>query len=54
MDKNNRPTKEEYYLEIAKAVSKRSPCIRRRYGAIIVKDDTIVSTGYNGPARKVL
>ena len=36
------------------AVSKRSPCIRRKYGAIIVKDDTIVSTGYNGPARKVI
>lgn len=51
---NNRPSKEEYYLDIAKAVCKRSPCIRRRYGAIIVKDDTIVSTGYNGPARKVL
>lgn len=50
----HRPSKEEYYLEIAKAVSKRSPCIRRRYGAIIVKDDTIVSTGYNGSARKVI
>lgn len=56
MDKvsNTRPSKEEYYLDIAKAVCKRSPCVRRRYGAIIVKDDTIVSTGYNGPARKVL
>ena len=43
--------KERYYLEIAKAVALRSPCIRRKYGAIIVKNDSIVSTGYNGPAR---
>ena len=46
-----RISKEEYYLEIAKAVALRSPCLRRKYGAIIVKNDTIVSTGYNGPAR---
>jgi dCMP deaminase len=48
---NQRISKEEYYLEIAKAVCKRSPCIRRKYGAIIVKNDTIISTGYNGPVR---
>ncbi len=47
----NRPSKDEYYLNIAKAVSLRSPCLRRRFGAIIVVNDTIVSTGYNGPAR---
>ncbi len=46
-----RPSKDEYYLEIAKAVALRSPCLRRKYGSIIVKDDVIVSTGYNGPAR---
>lgn len=46
-----RPSKDIYYLEIAKAVSRRSPCIRARYGAIIVKNDAIVSTGYNGPVR---
>ena len=46
-----RLSKEEYYLGIAKAVASRSPCLRRKYGAIIVKNDTIVSTGYNGPAR---
>jgi len=46
-----RISKEEYYLEIAKAVALRSPCLRRKYGAIIVKNDAIVSTGYNGPAR---
>ena len=49
-----RPSKDEYYLEIAKTISQRSPCIRRKYGAVIVKNDTIVSTGYNGPARKVI
>jgi len=42
-----RPSKEEYYLNIAKAVAMRSPCLRRKYGAIIVKNDSIVSTGYN-------
>ena len=49
-----RPTKEEYYLEIAKSVAQRSPCIRRKYGAVIVKNDAIISTGYNGPARGVI
>jgi dCMP deaminase len=49
-----RISKEDYYLEIARAVAQRSPCIRRQYGAIIVKDDTIVSAGYNGPARGVV
>lgn len=49
-----RPDKDEYYLGIAKAVCKRSPCIRRRFGAIVVKNDAVVSTGYNGPARGVV
>lgn len=43
--------KDEYYLGIAKAVSARSTCLRRQYGAIVVKDDRIISTGYNGSAR---
>lgn len=47
----NRPTKEEYYLGIAEAVAKRSTCLRRQYGAVIVKNDVIVSTGYNGSPR---
>lgn len=46
-----RPSKDEYYMGIAKAVSARSTCIRRQYGAVIVKDDVILSTGYNGSAR---
>ena len=46
-----RISKHEYYVGIAKAVSKRSTCIRRQYGAVIVNNDVIVSTGYNGSAR---
>lgn len=47
----NRPSWEEYFIEIAKVVSTRSTCLRRRYGAVIVKDNVIVSTGYNGAPR---
>ena len=43
--------KENYYLDIAQTVSERSTCLRRRYGAIIVKHDEIVSSGYNGAPR---
>lgn len=46
-----RPDKHTYYLNIAKAVSKRSTCLRRQYGAIIVKNDEIIATGYNGAPR---
>lgn len=49
----SRPSKDEYYLQIAHAISQRSTCLRSRYGAIIVKNDVIVSSGYNGAARKV-
>ena len=51
MEKNNRPDWDEYFLNIAQEVGKRSTCLRRRYGAIIVKDKIIVSTGYNGAPR---
>lgn len=47
----NRISKKEYYLGIALAVSKRSTCLRRKYGAVIVKDDEIIATGYNGSPR---
>ena len=50
---SSRLTKNEYFLGIAEAVAKRSTCIRRQYGAVIVKDDVIVSTGYNGSPRNV-
>ncbi|MBQ7604740.1 MAG: cytidine deaminase [Clostridia bacterium] len=46
-----RKSKTNYYLDIAEAVSKRSTCLRKHFGAIIVKDDSIVSTGYNGAPR---
>ena len=43
--------KENYYLDIAETVLERSTCLRRCYGAIIVKNDEIISTGYNGAPR---
>ena len=43
--------KDNYYLEIAKTVSKRSTCIRRQYGCVIIKNDEIIATGYNGSPR---
>lgn len=46
-----RPEWREYFLSIAQAVGKRATCLRRRYGAIIVKDRIIISTGYNGAPR---
>ena len=47
-----RPSKDQSFMEIAVAVSMRSTCLRRRYGAVIVsKDGRIVSTGYNGATR---
>ena len=48
---NTRPDWDEYFLSIAREVGKRATCLRRRYGAIIVKDKIIVSTGYNGAPR---
>ena len=48
----NRPTKSEYYIDIAKSVAMRSTCLRRRFGAVIVKNDQIISTGYNGAPRQ--
>ena len=46
-----RVDKVNYYLNIADAVLERSTCLRRHYGAIIVRNDEIVSTGYNGAPR---
>lgn len=46
-----RISKKAYYLNIARTVAQRSTCLRRNYGAILVKDDQILSTGYNGSAR---
>ena len=45
IDKNN------YYLDIAKSVVERGTCLRRNFGAVIVKNDEIISTGYSGAPR---
>lgn len=47
----NRRDKNNYYLDIAESVSQRGTCLRRLYGAVIVKNDEIVSTGYVGAPR---
>lgn len=47
----NRRDKNNYYLDIAESVSQRCTCLRRHYGAVIVKDDEIISTGYVGAPR---
>lgn len=47
----DRMDKKNYYLDIAETVSQRSTCLRRKYGAIIVHNDEIISTGYNGAPR---
>ncbi|MBR2621592.1 MAG: dCMP deaminase family protein [Clostridia bacterium] len=46
-----RVSKHNYYLDIAQTVAERSTCMRKKYGAIIVKDDVIIATGYNGAPR---
>lgn len=46
-----RTDKQNYYLDIADSVLERSTCLRRKYGALIVRNDEIISTGYNGAPR---
>lgn len=48
---DSRTSKQNYYLDIADSVLVRSTCLRRKYGAIIVRNDEIISTGYNGAPR---
>ena len=48
---DNRISKDAYYLNIAKEVASRGTCLRRNYGAVIVKNDEIISTGYTGAPR---
>ena len=46
-----RKDKTEYYLDMADVASSRGTCLRRNYGAVIVKDDRIIATGYTGAPR---
>lgn len=50
--KNKRPSKDQYYIDIAKAVAARATCKSVKFGSIIVKDDQIIATGYVGAPRK--
>ena len=45
---DGRPSWDDYFLEIASVIAKRSTCLRRQVGAVIVRDRQIISTGYNG------
>ncbi len=47
-EKDERPSWDEYFMDITLLVSKRTTCLRRAVGAVIVKDKRILSTGYNG------
>ena len=51
--KLERPDWDTYFMDIARAVAKRGNCIRRQVAAVIVKDEIIISTGYNGTPRGV-
>ncbi len=51
MTEGKRISKEDWYMEIARLVSLRSTCLRAHAGSIIVKNDTIISTGYSGAPR---
>ena len=51
MEKMERRDKVNYYLDLAETVAQRSTCLRRRYGAVIVKNDEVISTGYVGAPR---
>ncbi len=53
MKKINRPSWDEYFISIAKLVSTRSTCLRRKVGAILVKDKKILTTGYNGAPSNI-
>lgn len=48
-----RPTWPSYFIQFAKLTASRSTCIRRAVGAVLVKENHILATGYNGPPRKV-
>ena len=49
----NRPSWNEYFMEMAELAAKRSTCLRRKVGAVLVKDKRILATGYNGAPKKL-
>jgi len=51
--KTERPLWNEYFMKLAELVSSRSTCLRRKVGAIIVRENQILSTGYNGAPKRV-
>ena len=53
LEQTKRPNWHEYFMEIAHVVAKRSTCIRRRVGAVLVKDNQILATGYNGVPKGI-
>ncbi|NLB88126.1 MAG: cytidine deaminase [Syntrophomonadaceae bacterium] len=48
---NLRPSWDEYFLQLARLVASRSTCLRRQVGAVLVKNERIISTGYNGAPK---
>ena len=50
---DNRPTWQKYFMEMAVLVSQRSTCLRRKVGAVLVRDNQIISTGYNGAPKHI-
>ena len=52
-DKSGRPSWDEYFMDIAFLVSSRATCLRRKVGAILVRDRRILATGYNGPPQGI-
>ena len=48
-----RPTWDEYFMDMVKVVRKRSTCVRRQVGAVLVKDNRLLTTGYNGAPKGV-
>ncbi|UCD55325.1 MAG: cytidine/deoxycytidylate deaminase family protein [Candidatus Omnitrophota bacterium] len=53
MKEKSRPSWDEYFLSIAKLISKRSTCLRRKVGAVLVKNKRVLATGYNGAPSNI-
>lgn len=53
MEKGLRPGWDEYFLQLARLVASRSTCLRRQVGAVLVKKERIIATGYNGAPRGI-